>query len=119
MDSVINQFRQNDLFRSMPDPVHSPDPLHLILSFKYLCEPFSLGHFHHQPVCHLRRRPVDLLQMIFQLAAEEQPGVNGVTVMLEKPLPPEPPNTDLWVLRRNQVRDKAVAFFVQLNGNIR
>ena len=47
--------------------------------------------------------------MVLQLAAEEQPGVDGVSVLPEILFPPPAPDADPGFLRRDQVRDEVIA----------
>ena len=72
---LIDRLLQDDLFRSVPDAVHSSDPCHLVGSLERLCHTLLLCHLLHDQFHALLAGLVDLGQMLIQFASYKQIGV--------------------------------------------
>lgn len=73
--SVADQFCIDYFFYTLSDAVHPLHPFQLIFGLQFLRYALAGGVLLDQQIGHLIGRPVDLLQVGVQSAAEQQPGV--------------------------------------------
>lgn len=82
-ESVEYQFRIDYCLNLLPYIVHPPHPLNLVFGLELLRYALAGGVLLHKQIAHLVSLAVYFLQMGVQLAAEEQPGLDGAFILLQ------------------------------------
>ena len=88
-----NQFCIYDLYSSVPDAVHPPDPFHLIVGFQRFRNALCICHLFYQSFEHLLCLPVNICKIGIQFTAGQQIGIShtvALSEIAEMPLPPYP-----------------------------
>ena len=95
---MCNQFRIYDLFRPIPDAVHAPDPLHLILCFELFRDALGSGHLPDYQFKLPAGLSINLPQIIAQFAGGEKISICNAPVLLQPAEVPLAPDSDCWPL---------------------
>ena len=88
-----NQFCIYDLYSSVPDAVHPPDPFHLIVGFQRFRNALCICHLFYQSFEHLLCLPVNICKIGIQFTAGQQISIShtvALSEIAEMPLPPYP-----------------------------